>query len=501
MSGNWADAEDALSSAGIKASQYLATHPHEITNTKAWLTKLLFNHCMNLRKTNQREQRYVPLAFATGRLDEVSTCPVQAHPEEAALRHEMQMYVRGNVNQLPPSLREPLVLCFFGNMSQREVAAYLNLSYEVVRKRLQLARAILRKQMLPYVMHDEGGSLRTSVDTIEDIALRPAPVHEEITSQVVAIRMVRITAAEGIEQYAPLVLDHQPKRQEQKVATLRMYVQRHPRGWRKRMQLADLLYTMGHWEEAIVLLYHVLQRQPGHLPVRLRLGQMLRLLQREHEAIDVYEDALSSTDRAATQYYIKGCRALCQRHWDEAVESYAAAAALEPGHAVYWRELGLTWLRAGSPAKALQVFNRLLQGLPNDLVALTFSYDSLMAAGCYETALWRTERAWQCDSGNVFALAQLIDYRCRMGHVRGDSGRATKALIRRAIQLAPDVPEVQAARLHFHIARGEQSTGLALLRQSTAHHAHCPAGAVKRLTLDIARHSWDYVRAKTVSMT
>jgi RNA polymerase sigma-70 factor (ECF subfamily) len=177
MSGNRADAEDALSSAGIKASQYLATHPHEITNIKAWLTKLLFNHCMNLRKTNQRGHRYVPLAFATDRLDDVSTGPVQAPPEEAALRHEMQMYVRGNVNQLPPSLREPLVLYFFENMSQREVAAYLNLSYEVVRKRLQLARAILRKQMLPYVKYGEGRSVRTSVDTVEDIALRPAPVH------------------------------------------------------------------------------------------------------------------------------------------------------------------------------------------------------------------------------------------------------------------------------------------------------------------------------------
>jgi tetratricopeptide (TPR) repeat protein len=288
--------------------------------------------------------------------------------------------------------------------------------------------------------------------------------------------MVRITLPNGVEQYVPLALDHKPTRQQQKLAALRTYVQQHPGGWRKHVQLADLLYTMGHWEEAISICHHVLHRQPFYLQARLRLGQMLRLLQRENEAIKVYADALASADRAATKHYLHGCMAICNRHLEKAVQSYMAAADLDPGNALYRRELGLTWLRAGHPEEALQAFDIVLADHPDDLVALTFSYAPLMAAGRDEDAQWRMEHAWQLDAENALALAQLIDSRCRRGQVWGDAGRRTKALLTCAIQLAHESPDVQAAQAHYHIARGEQRTGLALLQQYTATHPICPSG-------------------------
>ena len=499
MDGNWADAEDALSSAGIKAWQYLDAHPREIANIKAWLTKLLYNHCMNLRKANQKHALYDPLAASSERLEAGAAPAAPGHPEAAVLRREMRMCVRRHVNCLPPPLREPLVLHFFEHLSQREVAARLNLSYDVVRKRLQHARKILHDWMTPYLERGDGGSAPMSVEAVADITPQLAPAQENIDSQVVAIRMTPIVTTAGVEVYTPLMLDHKPARQAQKAATLRAYVERYPSGWRKRLQLADLLYAMGCWEEAIELFHDVLQRQPGQLCARLRLGRMLRLLRRESEAIEVYENAPAMSGSAAAHDYLRGGVALCYGRWDEAARAYAAAAVREPDRAVYQRELGLTWLRAGCPAKALQVFDQLLQAHPDDLAALTFSYDPLMAAGREETAAWRTARACQLDPGNALALAQWVDYRCRMGHVRGTEGRETKALLRRAVQLAPGAPPVQAAQLHVHLARGEQEAGLALWRQF--HDASCPVGAVKRLTLDIARCAWDYVGAKTVSMT
>ena len=498
MGGNHADAEDALSSAGVKAWQYLEAHPREIANVKAWLTKLLYNHCMNIRKANQKYWHYDPLAASAERLDVGSAGVAPAHPETTVLQREMRMCVRRYVNGLPSSLREPVVLHFFEHLSQREVADRLNLSYDAVRKRLQHAREVLHDWMAPYLEDGDDGLGAMSSEAIEEIASQPAPAHADIASQVVAIRLARLVTSDGAEAYALLALDHKPTRQAQKAATLRAYAQRYPRGWRKRMQLADLLYAMGHWEEAIALFYDVLQRQSRHLLARLRLGRMLRLLRRTSEAIKVYEGALAATDSAAARDYAQGCIALCKQRWDEAAAAYALAAAREPDRAIYQRELGLTWLRADCPTEALVVFDQLLQRDPDDLTALTFSYDPLMDAGREETAQWRTERAWRLDPGNVLALAQWIDYRCRMGYVEGADGRETKALLRRAMQLAPDAPPVQAAQLHFHLACGDREAGLALLRQ--VHHAGCPAGAAQRLTLDIARRAWDYVRAKTVLM-
>ena len=498
MDGNHADAEDALSSVGMRAWQYLTAHPGELPNVKAWLTKFLYNHCMNLRKANQKRSLYDPLSASLEHLDAGSASAASAHPEAAALRREMRLYVRHHVNRLPPPLREPLVLHFFEHLPQREVAARLNLSYDVVRKRLQHARMMLHDWMTPYLERGDGGSEPMSMEAVADIAPQPAPAQEDIDSQVVAIRMTPIVTTAGVEVYTPLMLDHKPARQAQKAATLRAYVQRHPSGWRKWLQLADLLYAMGDWEEATQLFRDVLQRHPGQLWARLRLGRMLRLLRRESEAFEVYQEALAVSDRAAARDYLRGCAALCHGRWDEAAQAYAAAVAREPDHAVYQRELGLTWLRGGCPTKALQVFDQLLQAHPDDLAALTFSYDPLMAAGREETAAWRTARACQLDPGNALALAQWVDYRCRMGHVRGTEGRETKALLRRAVQLAPGAPPVQAAQLHVHLARGEQEAALALWRQ--LNDASCPAGEVQRLTLDIARRAWDDVGEKTVSM-
>lgn len=462
MDGNREDAEDALSSARLNAWRYLAAHPDEIVNLKAWLTRVLYNHCMNMRKDNQRSQHYISPILPADYMTSRSAGPVQAPPEEAILQHEMRMYVRSNINRLPPPLREPLVLYVFSNMAQRDIATHLSLSYDAVRKRLQNARAILHKQMTPYLERGDRGSVWTSLGGADDMASRPTPVHEAVTSPVVAIRLVRITLPNGVEQYVPLALDHQPTRQQQKLAALRTYVQQHPGGWRKHVQLADLLYTMGHWEDAISIFHHVLRRQPFYLQARLRLGQMLRLLQRENEAIKVYANALAWTDRAATQHYLHGCMDICNRHLEKAVQSYTAAADLDPGNALYRRELGLTWLRAGHPEEALQAFDLVLADHPDDLVALTFSYAPLMAAGREEDAQWRMERAWQLDAENALALAQLIDSRCRRGQVWGDAGRRTKALLACALQLSHESPHVQAAQAHYHIARGEPHKGLAL---------------------------------------
>ncbi len=99
-----------------------------------------------------------------------------------------------------------------------------------------------------------------------------------------------------------------------------------------------------------------------------------------------------------------------------------------------------------------------------------------MAAGRDEDAQWRTARAWQLDPGNVLALTQLVDHHCRAGHVWGEAGAQTKALIRRALHLAREVPDVMASRVHYHMARGEQHTGMTLLQQYTTQHARCPAG-------------------------
>lgn len=486
MGGNREDAEDALSSASLRAWRYLSIHAHKITNVKAWLTRLLYHHCMSMHKACQRHRGDGQPVCNTNGGGNTPSGPVHMSLEDAVLQREMRSYVRGSVDQLPPQLREPLALYFFQDMSQRDIATHLNLSHDNVRKRLQHGRAMLKTQMAPYLVHGDSRSVRVGAPSDHpypalleagwEVASCTSQAREEITSQVVAMRLVRITLPDGRERHVHLALDHKPTRQQQKVETLRAYVQRHPGGWRKQVQLADLLYTMGHWEESMAAFHQVLHRQPRHLNARLCLGQMLHVLQREDEAIAVYEGALALVSRTATQHHVEGRIAVCRGRLDEAVRSYTAAAALEPCHVVHWRALGQTHLHTDHPVEALHAFETALEVNPDDLVALTSSYDPLMAMGRYEEAQRRMERAWQLDPGHLLALTRLVDSRCHRRQVWGEAGTQTRALIRRAIQLAPEALEVQVSRARYHVARGEWGTGLAILRQYTTQHPNYPAG-------------------------
>lgn len=156
MGGNREDAEDALSSASVRALQYLPLHAHKIKNIKAWLTRLLYNHCMTLQKARRRHLHYV---WSTENVEDTAPGACRSPhttAEETLLLEERSMYILHGIRTLPPRLREPVILYFYGDMSQHDIATRLHLSPANVRKRLQHARAKLRTQLTSYVHRDVG---------------------------------------------------------------------------------------------------------------------------------------------------------------------------------------------------------------------------------------------------------------------------------------------------------------------------------------------------------
>lgn len=156
MGGNRADAEDALSSASLKAWQYLAIHATQIVNVKAWLFRLLYNHCMSMQRANKTYLRYMQPIEDDHSFNTVVANSHDPSFEEAMLRREMQLYLRSRINALPLRLREPAILYFFQEMRQREIASHLNLTDVNVRKRLQHARELLRMEIAPYLRGENG---------------------------------------------------------------------------------------------------------------------------------------------------------------------------------------------------------------------------------------------------------------------------------------------------------------------------------------------------------
>jgi RNA polymerase sigma factor (sigma-70 family) len=151
MGGNHADAEDALSSASLKAWQGLAASAHEIANVRAWLLRLLYNLCMDMRKSYDRRNAIQHVDTGAGAGVEEALVPVQESAEAEALRREMELGIYRAIENLPPRLRAVSRLNLLYGMPSRDIAVQLNLGSDNVRKRLQQARAILQKQLTAYL--------------------------------------------------------------------------------------------------------------------------------------------------------------------------------------------------------------------------------------------------------------------------------------------------------------------------------------------------------------
>src|SRR4028119_1003295 len=130
-------------------------------------------------------------------------------------------------------------------------------------------------------------------------------------SRNTALRLVSLTQSTGVELNAYLVLDNLPTRIDQKLKTLSEYVQQYPSGWKKRLELANLLYAMGRIEQAVEEYRQVISRQQPLIGVRLQLGKLLQLMGQEAEAIAVYETALPLVRNQATRQHIGGLIAVC----------------------------------------------------------------------------------------------------------------------------------------------------------------------------------------------
>jgi RNA polymerase sigma factor (sigma-70 family) len=145
-SGNAAEAEDAMSEAMLKAAQ--AFGQVEIRSHRAWLLRLVHNAYMDRYRVNERHNRLVSdIAADDGQSIPAIVPKHNRSPEELLDALEVISCLQRAMTALPRSLAEPLLL-YLDDLSDAEIAGSLNISKDVVRKRRQMARDWLRRQML-----------------------------------------------------------------------------------------------------------------------------------------------------------------------------------------------------------------------------------------------------------------------------------------------------------------------------------------------------------------
>ncbi|AFZ58903.1 RNA polymerase sigma factor [Anabaena sp. PCC 7938] len=155
MGGNSHDAEDVLNQAMLKACNQWKKYANEIIYPKAWLTRIIYNFCMDVHRKGERE------AIGVENIDDIKFADHPAFasraelPESNILNLEMWTYLRYKIESLPDRLRHPFILHCCQEKSYQDIAKQLTLSEENVRKRIQQARNILKKQLEKYLTGED----------------------------------------------------------------------------------------------------------------------------------------------------------------------------------------------------------------------------------------------------------------------------------------------------------------------------------------------------------
>jgi RNA polymerase sigma factor (sigma-70 family) len=248
------DAEDALGQAALVALEKM---PQELQpgEERRWLLRLVYSKCMDIHRHRRRS---LSVACDDDPSPEEKIEASGPGHESVLLGGELIFVIRDRIQGLSPRLRRVAELHLLREMPYSEIADLLALTEVNVRKRMQEARALLREHLQAYLEGD-----------------------------------VRIQAPRTADQGNPAIDKPEPlRRSGWTLESLERYVERHPRGWKKRWELALRLREAGFPEKAIAHLREAASRQPRRFEIWLDLGMALLLLNRSEEAREAFEAAL-----------------------------------------------------------------------------------------------------------------------------------------------------------------------------------------------------------------
>lgn len=426
--------EDADEAFGRLAVLAYTKCPPEFRNDEhalAWLLVLARNVCIDLHR-QRRRAREVSLE---GELDgaEERVLPQERNgppddPERAYLQRERSRLVRATLRRLGPRLRETVELHVIHDLSYGDVARKLGVSVETVRKRMQLAREVLRQSITRAL---DGVPLGAADDdTVPLAASEPA---------VRSLSCVVVEGDDGVERDVALMLGlRRSRRDRRRIAKLEKYIHDHPRGRKRRLEIARVLAASGHLREAIP--HYRFASSGGSCGVGAAT-ELVSVCDALARSCDVAISAGGSEEhRRLLEHFIdrrRGAEELASGRIVEACDTLAGVVAADPGDGVAWS------LYAGA----------------------------LEADGRFRAAIRCTQEALARDGDNALAIARHLRQRVRAGRVAGAKDRdAVDDLLRRLRRLAPDSAFAMIAAADVLFSRDRAAEAEAMVKQYTNRH-------------------------------
>lgn len=137
-------AQDVVQEAFLKVFRSIAKFQFR-SSFKSWLYRVAVNEAITILRRRKIKEELDPTPGAT--LDQGGTPSRDWQPEEAALHSEERRLLRFAIDQLDPVHRSVVVLKYFHEFSDTEIATVIGCPAGTVKSRLHRARELLRHQM------------------------------------------------------------------------------------------------------------------------------------------------------------------------------------------------------------------------------------------------------------------------------------------------------------------------------------------------------------------
>lgn len=415
------DAEDALSAAMLRAFDGYRQHADRIVSPKGWLMRLTRNICIDMHKDEQKQEN---IRFRIGEQPTYPAASPAYEPEAIEDETEKPIVLRDVIQDLDPRYRLPLELRCLRKMSYRNIATALNLTEVNVRKRVQLARKVLRDrcgQKEISISADDFGQ----TDVVESALARRA----EVEMPVGFVHSTSVSIQGGVELSVCLVVKRRVTHVKLQLNSIRRYIGRHPGGWKRRLELADLLYAIGDWDAAFTEYDGLLEQR--RLPsVAVRYVHMLRVMGRDVSDADGLK-MLRHMQHDAGRLHLRAVLCFCRRNFPEARRIFEKAIEVEPGNPVHWFELSRVCTDTKSALHAIRGAYVLL---PGDSRILHRFFYLLLEAGLESEAFCLES---QPGSQDILIVELLVEKILLMRPRLKEEIRRARALIQRLLRHDP----------------------------------------------------------------
>jgi RNA polymerase sigma factor (sigma-70 family) len=457
MNGNICEAEDALSTAMLKAREKMFHYRDRVRNFKGWALRLTENVCLDHLRKHKRLISLDDIPESLIHIEDSHGCFFMESTESYNSREDILKEIFEMVDNLPQRLREPALLRFLYFKPYHDIAGRLHITEENARKRIQEARSVLK---LHYGIEINGllalppgeTGMEPESPAMKKMTDDARPVLEEVGFELdfscVSAWIVKALPITGIDEDILVFLPFKPGTYAKGFESSLNYISKHSGGWKKHLELAQILYAAGIWDQSEKMLRHVLKKHPRSFSAWILLGNMLSKSGRTDQAEELFRQAGSHVYRDSSRHYLSGMVAECRGDLNEAIALFERAESLEPSNLSFRHAKGICLFRLGQHADAQQLFESILAQNPGDIVSLAYCCELSLSLNRRKNAGEYLDSILKNNPHDFFGLTRKAGLNGQKGIKEKEEQMRLQQITERFNQLAILMKEIKNEKIH-----------------------------------------------------